>query len=481
MIRPSVLTCLGLFASCPSLVGQKQLPFGEIATQFLADSGLAGKKPRDVDLDTLLAHSFAQITIGVMDVYYPRAYLADDRGVEQFQRIAIGLLDVQEAWTDWTFPKLPADFKKLGSEIDHYRKWIKSWKPKAISQLATNDGSATRLSPEKAETAQANDQIAKLLGTMTGKPTARELIVLSPTRKHFVGLMAYIGAHDEGFRPSYWDDSVRLWTETWGPGRPNMQLIALESPSPTAGEDYTAGFDMNTREKTGLLEHVTQRAAFSLLLHTMATQFDQEVQGGVAQDLVIELLGENNARSGGSGVGNEAGAYGGFVPGGRSEGGGLIAANADSRFRETLGRDYFVRPLAKAQKAGAKSDSSPTGRFACFLLEGNGGSEKRPCHAPFLEEPVEPREALPAAFHNDLLELLRAYRSAFVFWLRNHAAGTKKKSNEQFAEFVRQHAVAPSSAAAKQLYAKVYGVPLSTPDITVDSLEQRFLKWLASQ
>src|SRR5262249_37458685 len=149
------------------------------------------------------------------------------------------------------------------------------------------------------------------------------------------------------------------------PDEGQVQIVALEYAAPNQGGNVTFGYDMNTREKSGLLQHVLQRAGVSWCYRWFGDDCDTAFALGFATDLVIDLLGQNNARSGGSGKSHSTDAHGGFIAGAPGRGGMLGTLDADTGWRRTLGQDWFVAVLRQAQKAGDKEahDKDKLGHF----------------------------------------------------------------------------------------------------------------------
>jgi hypothetical protein len=196
---------------------------------------------------------------------------------------------------------------------------------------------------------------------------------------------------------------------------------------------------------------------------------------------VIALYGENNARSGGSGKAKSTAEYGSFIPGGSSGGGLLPTLSADSRFRENLGRDHFVRVLRMAQKRGAKEDTSGRPSSQAFVLHGTDDQDHQVVHAPFLGKGSGEPQSIPARFNDDYLEFLRAYRSCFLHWLQHVAGGNKKYAPVRYAELLRGLDTEGEAKSWEQVLQQVYGAPLRVEDPKGDSLEFRFLEWLEKQ
>lgn len=145
-------------------------------------------------------------------------------------------------------------------------------------------------------------------------------------------------------------------------------------------------------------------------------------------------------------------------------------------WRSTKGRDWFVRPLKRGLKSGAKKTKKKQ-KFGAFLIHSDNQSEWKVVHPPFLSEPTGDVPTLPAQFTGDSKELLRAYTCCFVHWLRDRGMGkTKKASSAGFAALL--HAIQAKPDSLETSCQKIYGVGLSRGSLDEDSLERRFLKKL---
>jgi hypothetical protein len=170
-----------------------------------------------------------------------------------------------------------------------------------------------------------------------------------------------------------------------------------------------------------------------------------------------------------------------FVAGGNPSG-GTIANSAESRWRETHGADRFLGPLKRSQKAAAGEAQERWARPGGFELLDATGSSSHVVWAPLLG--AHGTGPPPAPYHADHMEFRRAYRVAFLHWLRTRGAGSKKSSAEAFARFARTLAGGASAAEAIE---EGYGLPLSAPSpaelLAADTLplEGRFLVWLSKQ
>ena len=236
-------------------------------------------------------------------------------------------------------------------------------------------------------------------------------------------------------------------------------------------------FDMNTREKTGMLQHLLQRAATSWCWRHLGDHADLHFVNGFATDLVIDILGENNARSGGSGRAKTSEGEGGFIPGAPSKGGMMLMILADSSWRLSLGKEYFTRILRQAQKAGEHAAPESKDKLGHFLVKAPKGTATFRIDAPLLGKVAFEREAIPEQFVDDYLEFHRAYRAAFVHWLE--IKNSKTKSPEKFRAFLVRLMQAKEGDTFEAMCQEVFGVPLSSKSPDDDTLERRFLVWLA--
>jgi hypothetical protein len=89
------------------------------------------------------------------------------------------------------------------------------------------------------------------------------------------------------------------------------------------------------------------------------------------------------------------------------------------------------------------------------------------------------KETPPNDFMADYMEFFRAYKTGFVHWMRESAAG--EGSRAKFAKLLRTANEAGSAATFDELVQETYGVPLSGPAAEPQSLEWRFLAALAAK
>jgi hypothetical protein len=402
-------------------------------------------------LPELLERHYARLPLAGFDLRVPKAMLGSKDGVARVASIAGALLDLADRTAEWT-TNGPEALKAERAELAALRKFVAAWRDKpAETQPPTL---AARKEPC--------------------------VLILAPDRRNFVGLVGWLGLWKENYREYWWVDANAQFSDLRLQDEGQVQVIALEYAAPKQDGDVTAGFDMNTRERTGLLQHVLQRAAMSWCWRWLGDDCDASFQLGLATDLVIDVLGQNNARSGGSGKEHSTEGQGGFIPGAPSQGGGMPVQNADSTWRHSLGADYFSRPLRQAQKAGEHEVGANKDKLGNFLLHDQTDQHKHLVTAPFLGTSAMDREVVPAAFLDDYLEFHRAYRAAFVHWLQGNGMKTKAASAEQFAVLMRRLAEKAKGVDFDGLCRDLYGVPLSAKDPGTDTLERRFLAWVAT-
>jgi hypothetical protein len=309
-------------------------------------------------------------------------------------------------------------------------------------------------------------------------------LVLSPTRKDFLGLGSYLGSLNATNKRILWQNGLALWTSFI---RDGMHALAMEHPSTLPGRgDITQGIDMNTRETTGLLQHATQHAMEYLLKFYYGDSLPPDLAKGLAQNTVIALFKENNVRAGGGVKGRKTAAYSKFVAGGKSTGGRLAARNADVHWRHTKGRDYFLAALRTSQRQGAQIALRTEGkqrdkRTGFALIPDSGSGEPFLVQAPFLVGGFKIKD-VPAGYSDEALEFRRAYRSAFVHWLASEAESASDRSAPEVLLGRLLRKASPGGASEdsfEKIVQGIYGASFTDRTGSMDSLEGRFLDWLS--
>ena len=322
-------------------------------------------------------------------------------------------------------------------------------------------------------------------------------LVFAPSRRDFIELVGYAGLLEPPRQPELWIKNATTWTTFWMGW---TLVIGLEYPSWTKDDEFKLGASMNKYEPTGMVQHVVQQAQNALLWMCYGENDALYLEQALALNMAIEVCGEANALEGDSGHGNTGAhtdPYEKFVPGAPPPGGALPAIPAApldqvkvNQWRKSLGKDHFAGPLRKGQKDGAKqvAKERPANvdpklvkdKNAHFLLLGSDEVTHYVVSAPFFGAHAKEKPYPPVLFIIDYREFFRAYRSGFFHWLQTQAdpAGAEP-SAEKFRTLLKKLATREPDKSFEALVAEVYGVPLSDRNGEVDSLEWRYLGWLA--
>jgi len=455
-----------------------------LARDYRATRGLEALPADASAVSAALERNFAAIDVGLFEARYPWSSLADAKRVDELKQIVLGLIDLQASWLTWIDDSSPPS--PPPPELAVVRQWAGAWKPEAVRKAVGQASEPRTLlavtGADEPVTAALRAFAARMrTGTAHGFGLDGDAtrLVLAATRSEFVGFTAFVGSLSEEWRRLLWQPSLPLRVEFH---LNDLLCLALEHP---AADGSDPGLSMNLREASGQRQHVLQYAADRLTRRWCGAALDSGLQIGAAVDLVIGLLGENNSRVFGSGEGNQTPEKKKFVRGGRSHGGKFAKTNADSRWRARLGRGYFTDVLHDAQAAGAKlaaeERQAVPGRTSAFVLDckDEPGAHELAV-APFLGGAAASK-GIPANFFADYQEFLRAYRSCFVHWLRTQAKGAGgEPPPSTFARLLRTCATAADRPIEERI-AALYATPLTAPDPSGDSLEWRFLAWLARQ
>ena len=460
--------------------------FQELASEYRTTLGAVDESSESLAVDSALQQRFLQVPVGPFEFYYPVPYLDKGSSVKQLQDIALGALDLTGEWNRQILGQRKRSSKTDAPGTAVLAKWIRGWKSRDLQRLVqATDRSGQALVDLEASASirQASDELRDYFraGAGLSRPPSGELpirIVLAPTREEFVHFVSYLGSLHQDARSSFWVKNMPAWNVTrWR----SLHVLPLEYPVADAPTDFHHGDPMDRREKSGLLEHVLHHASNQLGMSLVGEEFDFTMRRGLSTNLVIELLGQNNARAGGSNSSSSKNSQSKFVRGGMSQGGKLPPQNADSQWRRDKGRHHFARVLAQGQKQGANiaNPDLNEARLVAFAVQSSDGSGSRHCvAAPFLGEHI-PDKQIPAAFLSDYMDFLRAYDAAFVHWLRTEArTSNKSKSEAAFAELLH---LADDPLAYAIAVEKRYDVPLSASDLSQDCLERRFLIWISRQ
>ena len=453
------------------------IDFGRLAVDFRA------RRP-GASLEDVLERHYVVARLGAFDVYYPADRVAAKGEPDELVRSVAALLGVQASWIELFGAGDGAE--KALAQIKILRKWAASNRTFGRLDPKTDDeardffgvyGAQKKELAARAELVRLFDSGEALgFAPVVGRPFQ---MVLSPDRGDFQSVLSYVGSLDPALRGLYWHDGVRTWTEFWWN---DLQVLALRY-APVGGDpdEPGPGIAMDSREPTGLEQHVAQRGAIALAWRCFGDGLPPAFELGLAQTLVVDLYQQNNIRSGGATRGSVSAGMTAFIPGGNPAGGVLPPTNADSIWREGLGGDYFAKALRAAQKpAGKRAPRGPkTEKRAWFQLIAEDTASKQDVRAPFLGAPAAGKELPPEAYMQDYLEFFRAYKTGFVDWLRTRGAGSKKESGQALSRLARAIAEQKGAGDFEAIVVEVYGMPLSAADGDVDSLEWAYLKWLA--
>jgi hypothetical protein len=433
------------------------IDFAAIATSFRERHGVVADASPEAQLDHVLSSRFVHVRLGLIDVFYPLAPLAEKEQAERLQTACRALLRAQGRWLDLVAP-LGADLSAARADLKVLEGWAKSWSPSVLrgaKEHESRDLYAVLDAKDKVRTSAGRFASAMSGADWLGEPRLEprySQLVLLPTRRDFVELVCFAGSLYPEDQDEFWKDDVAV--------------------------DWTRGLALDFKEKTGLEQHVAQRGLYSLMANYFGGEVSQAFTSALAMALVIDLFGEDNTRFEGDLRGSSEPATEVFVPGGNSTG-GILGSDLEGRFRETKGGDYFVRSLRHAQKQGAESGSSARARLGSFLLMADDKVERWSVTAPFLGSPA--KAAVPPAerFLSDYQELYRAYKTCFVHWLRTEGGKNSADSAERFARLLARLFECPSEEAFEAQFPKVYdGAPFSDAELGEGSLEGRFLRWL---
>ncbi len=446
--------------------------FRERADKFAKRHGF--ELSEGMTIGALLDGELARLSIGLIEIRFPPSLFTTGGSNGDLSSIALDLVDLQGEWIAWTSREgaLPPGWKKLQKALAG---WISGWK----TQVGTDPGSLRgrdllEVSPE--ETRSASRALASLAAEALGAAgeLPRASFVFMATREDFVEFAALVGLLEARHRPYFWIEDLVLWTEFDFDG---TRVLPLEYASPDSTADYRRAIGMNSRNPKGMREQVEQVVLRSMLVTIFDGRLDPSLAASMANNLIIMQHGEVDTRSDGDLRSRSTSEISVFVPGGASTGGVLPVNSADTRWRALKGKDRFVGVLAQAQDDGAQKAKERSERTLGFLLRGDVEGSTTVVRAPFLGPGAAgPPEAM---FAGDYLEFLRAYRVAFVHWLREEAAPSTKESHRRFAEFLS--ALHAGETDLLKSFERIYDRPLSTSDAqTLDtSLEGAFLLWLS--
>jgi hypothetical protein len=473
----AAILALGIYLYVPAHAPAPEFPFEKTAEAFLSSHGLAGKSASEADFESVLGKHFLIANVGVFDVRFPVADLEKRAG--ELAKCAKALIDAQEHLLEWLKPA-GVDQKAAREDLKSVQKWIAGLREAQLQKLKDAGGKdwmELLQCPDATKAAQKRLALALGDGTLfSAKRDVPEVVrlVLTPARKEFVELVCFAGWQNEADRGLYWADGVTTWTSAFvGPD----QVITLEyAVAGARPEDYAQGTPMDAV----MGQQLVQLSLNSLFDRFFADRAPSTLVRGLSMNLVIDQFGECNTRVDGDTRGRQTGKREVFVPGGNAEGGQLGKNSAETRWRELYGADHFLKILKTAQKEGADADKKGKNRFAALGIRNDKGTEPLAVNAPFFGAAAGEKK-IPDEYQGDFSEALRAYKSAFLYFLQTQAAGVGAgaKSREKFAQLLCKLADPKGSGEFEALFTQIYdGAVLSDAECSKNSLEGRFLAWL---
>lgn len=467
----------------------QKIDFTALGRAFIADH-CGEKATTPCAFEALLEKDFAKLVIGPFDVEVPRSMLADKEGLAFVREVALALSLQVGDWVSW----------QGGGEsftVDMtlaVPTWIARWKPvngaafaKAKSRdfrdvLATTDADRAALAAIEA----LCDDASRLALVTPDKKNMR--VILAPTRLEFMRWIGYSGLADESMKALNWWDDAAQWTQFWHGW--NL-VLALEYASWNGFDPtFKAAQAMKKVGPTILSQHVVQQSTLALLRACRPSVAEGRWEGALALVMTIDAIGEANTVEGAGGVGTSGAKtkpYSKFIPGGNPKGGnlpprsaGALSVIVESRWRKGHGADGFATPLRQGQIDGlkaAKGEGKPD-PIATFVMRQEDNSGKHLVHAPFFGPHADDQEYPPAEYLVDFAEFYRAYKTGFFHWLE-HVGPEPKTNAEKWHQLVRGLPSLGASMDFDALVEKVYGLPISGKDGSTDSLEWRFLQWVA--
>jgi hypothetical protein len=467
-----------------------------------------GKKaePGSCTIEDVVQRDYSHLRLGAFDLAIPSLDLAETDQAEDFRTIAVGLLDLQNHFTHWQ-ELTPEVRKVLDEDFGKLRSWVSGWTTPTLARLARSDEKDLLKAMEATD--EVRQATERLRATTSGE-NAQVLspqwvdgvnIVLCPKRREFMETMGFLGLDDPEWRAQHWIEGADQWTQVWK--GPNLVLALEYAPWTEADPGYHTSMDPERLDPDGVLQHALNQAARALVFRILNRNDTDHFGRAVAAMLVVETAGKIAVLDGEGQIrttGASTAPYERFVPGGMSEGGVLPAIPAGPldkfaacRWRDSKGQDHFIGVLRSGQKDGAKGaakdrkNKKGKDKRAHFELAGEDGQATYVVTAPFLSALAADQPYPPPEYLNDYREFFKAYQAGFWYWMRTLGVeGDAAQSARRFEELVKGLANAGVDGGAvsepiEDTVQRLYGVPMSGVDGSVDSLEWRFLDWLSKQ
>src|SRR5437667_8442853 len=81
-----------------ALAQQHESDFTDVAARYRASHGLDAAPADETAVQAALDKGFAALDVGIFEVRYPWASLADPKRVDEFKQIVLALVDLQVHW-----------------------------------------------------------------------------------------------------------------------------------------------------------------------------------------------------------------------------------------------------------------------------------------------------------------------------------------------------------------------------------------------
>lgn len=495
--RLGSLLALALFSGFSAARGDELIDFEKLQRGFQEQ-----RCPRSAgcSAEEVLARDYLRLRLGAFDVRCPRAWLvkADD-GADAIALLA-GLTELQGGLLRWLDPAA-ATTGEAARDLEAVKAWLSGLAPGDLAKAAKSDeGDLARAvrAPEEVQAALQRLSVSMVDRAVLGvAPQFVECVglVFVPKRLEFMQWIGSLGAADVEWASQHWNDGASEWTQFWkGP----TMFLALEY-APMTGFDptFVGALPPQKLDKDGLRQHVLNQAARALLFRWFNRLEFAPLERALAANLVIGVSGRIAVLDGEGSIRSSGGTtapYSRFVPGGLSEGGVLPPAPAggldtivNSRWRTGKGADRFVAALRDGQKDGAKAAAKERDnplrkdKLAHFPIDSDVRGAKWLAHAPFLGPHASAQAYPEGEFLNDYREFFKSYQTAFFHWLESAAQRADGSPGTPFADFLRILGTPDYAGGVDAALEQAYGLPVSGPDGSVDSLEWRFLAWLAAE
>lgn len=487
-------------APAPIAAPTVEVPFEQFGREFLKNR-LKAKDVAEAPVEKLLDEHCLRIPLGIFDVRYPEWWLGDKQHVEDLKTVCVALVKIQAHWIQWLAKDDPKA-KEAVADAEKLAAWIGAWKTNAFVRFdAAKERNVFKVIPNADEAAAQSVRLralvadAEVLGAAPREGKSLD-ILFAPNRRDFVELLGYAGLLDPKVQPSLWHDKAGTWTGFWIGWN---YVLAMEYPPWGDDPQFKTGLSMNKFEKTGLAQHTIQQVMLAFLWLVYGDNDALHLNQAQAMNMAIEICGEINALEGDGGrgtTGAKTAPYEKFVPGGASSGGTLppmpaapLNALKENQWHKNLGRDHFLEALRNGQKEGFDyvQKKKPKDldkellkdRTAHFLLIEGNGQWKHAVSAPFFGQFSKVKPYPPQELVIDYKEFFRAYRSSFAWFIQSQGAKDPAVSAKKYEELLRALAKREAGKSLDDLVLEIYGLPLSGRDGETDSLEWRFLAWIA--